>query len=107
VRYRAWLDRWGLPGGNAAQALRELAALSYSETQELEADALALEMLKAADLRPAAGAEALGLIDAAPGGEAGRRDPAAILLEATLDYWRTHPGRRERLDRLASSVRAS
>lgn len=94
VRYRTWADRFLPPLGDAAQALRALPALAYSETQELEADALALEMLRRADLRPAAALEALERLLPQ------EWDPDGLLLQPLLDYPRTHPGRRERLERM-------
>ena len=106
VRYRGWLSRWGIPGADLAQALRELAALSFSEGQELEADRFSLELLRRADFRPEASIEAMVRIDdRRPSDEAGpHRDPATVLAEAVSDYFHTHPGRKERLDRLRSAL---
>lgn len=99
VRYKAWLERHHVPGAGFFQALRAIPALAYSESQELEADALAVKLLRAADLRPGAAREALELSLPAE-----RQRPSAerLMEEALLDYFKTHPGRRERLARLAS-----
>ncbi|MFH1724906.1 MAG: M48 family metallopeptidase [Elusimicrobiota bacterium] len=108
VRYKAWLKRWGVPGGGLAQGLRELAALAYSPGQELEADAFALGMLRAADFRLAASVEALERIHPDGRSEGGwRRLPPELLAEALGDYFRTHPGRRERLERLRAACIAA
>lgn len=99
LRYRAWLSALG-PGATLVQLLRELAAMSYDQSSELEADALALRLLQAADLRAAAGIEALERLQGAPGEGGGHREPGELVAEVLTDYWRTHPGARERTDRL-------
>lgn len=97
VRYKGWLERLHVPGSDFFQALRTIPALAYSESQELEADALAVKMLRTADLRPGAALEALELTIPA---EREKNGAERLMDEALLDYFKTHPGRQERLDRL-------
>ena len=104
VRYAAWLDRHGVPGGDLAQLLRFVAALSYSKGHELEADALALELMRKADVRLEASIEAMERLPGQAPPAPGHRDPGAVLAEAALDYFHTHPGRQERLDRLRQRI---
>jgi Zn-dependent protease with chaperone function len=103
VRYRAWLDAAGVPGGDLVQLLRRVPAQSYSRAEELEADALAVKLLRAADLRASAGAETLEALDPGPAETAGHQDPVGVLVEGLGDYFHTHPGRTERLDRLRAN----
>ncbi len=93
VRYRIWMKRLHLPGANVAQGLRQLQALAYSPSQELEADALAVRMMKKADYRAAAGIE--GLERMRP--HSRRRGRSDVVSEVLTDYFRTHPGDAERI----------
>ncbi|MEK7656458.1 MAG: M48 family metallopeptidase [Elusimicrobiota bacterium] len=102
VRYRSLPARWGVPGGGLLQLLRSLAALSFSETQELDADAYALRLMEAGGFRRAAAFESLARLSTLERRTAARRGPFSLLAEGLLDYGRTHPGMRERLQRLAS-----
>jgi predicted Zn-dependent protease len=108
VRYRSWMERFEVPGADLVQLLREVPAQAYSRTQELEADALALEMLRRADFRLTASLAALDAIEpAAPEPAEGHRDPASVLLEGLGDYFHSHPGLREREDQLRSLIAAA
>lgn len=93
VRYRAWF------GGEALQVLRMIPALAYSETQELEADALSLKLMALADFRLTAAGEALERLSS----EGPERDGVQrVIVEALSDYPRTHPGKRERINKLGT-----
>lgn len=105
VRYKAWLDRYDVPGGDLVQALRVLPAQAYSRTQELEADTLALAMMRKADLRLQAAVDVLEAVDRSPDEAAGtHRDPGAVLIEGLTDYFHSHPGKQERLDNIRAII---
>lgn len=74
---------------------RLLASLHFSPSQELEADAYAVRLLRSLKRDPAAGLrafDALGLTaDKDP-----RRGPGGVVVEGLSDYFRTHPGSSER-----------
>ncbi|MFH2204551.1 MAG: M48 family metallopeptidase [Elusimicrobiota bacterium] len=107
VRYKAWLTKWRLPGANIGQALRELAALSFAPGQELEADAFAFEMMRRCDYRLEASVEFFARLARGSSEEAGtHRRPDEFLAEALVDYFRTHPGERERVERLRGKIGA-
>jgi Zn-dependent protease with chaperone function len=104
VRYRSWLKKWHLPGGRLSQGLREIAALSFRPGQELEADAYAVALMREADFRSEGAVE---FFEAA-GGRRGKREIDSgthrradiVLAEAMTDYFRTHPGTRERVEQI-------
>jgi predicted Zn-dependent protease len=108
VRYREGLRRWGIPLGGPMQLVRNLMALSFSETEEMEADALAAKMISQADLRPAA---ALEVMDVLHEGRTEARprtgDPVGVAAEALGDWWATHPGGPERRAALERAIRTS
>ncbi len=108
VRYREGLRRWGVPLGGAMQLVRNLLALSFSETEEMEADALAAKMLFEADLRPAAGLEVLEVLHQGRTQARPRTgDPVAVAADALGDYWATHPSgpeRRAALERVLQNI---
>ena len=103
VRYRAVLGKWGLPGGSLVQILRSLAALSFSEIQELEADAYALRLIEAGGFRRSAAFETLARLSRLDRRRAAGRGPVSLLAEGLADYGHTHPGMQERLQRLSES----
>lgn len=102
-RLQAYGRELGLGGlGELAGVMRTLAALSFSESQELEADAFAVRLLaeKGRDPRAGLGAfDALGLTEARE-----RRDPLEAPGEALTDYFRTHPGAWERRARVRAEI---
>lgn len=102
VRYRSLPARWGVPGGELLQLMRSLAALSFSETQELDADAYALGLMEAGGFRRAAAFESLARLSKSERRRTAHRGPFSLLAEGLADYGHTHPGMRERLQRLAS-----
>lgn len=85
---------------------RLLAALHFSPSQELEADAFAARLLRSLKRDPAAGLrafDALGL----KAEDGRRRGPGEVVLEGLSDYFRTHPGSAERRAALEREARAS
>lgn len=82
---------------------RVLAALHFSETQELEADAFAARLLSSRRRDPRAGLRALRAL----GLRADRRTKrgyGAVAVEAVGDYFSTHPGSWERLAALEREI---
>ncbi|MFI5362913.1 MAG: M48 family metallopeptidase [Elusimicrobiota bacterium] len=81
--------------GGALSIPRLFAELHFSQTQELEADAFAVALLRSRGRDPRAGLrvfDALGLAKDA----ATKRGPDEIAVEGMTDYFRTHPGSWER-----------
>jgi Zn-dependent protease with chaperone function len=92
-----------VPLAGVAEFGRTLASLSFSESQELEADAFAVKLLSSLGRDPSAGLrafDALGLTEQA----AGVSGPLRVPEETLTDYFRTHPGAWERRTRLKLAV---
>ncbi len=105
VRYKAWLRKWHIPGSNLGQALRELAALSFSPGQELEADAFALDLMRRRDYRLEGAVEFFEKSrPRRPEAGGTHRRTAEVLAEGFVDYFRTHPGERERVEKLRGLI---
>lgn len=85
---------------------RLLASLHFSPSQELEADAYAVRLMRSRKRDPAAGLrvfDALGL----KAEENVKRGPGEVAAEGLSDYFRTHPGSWERRAALEREARAS
>lgn len=83
---------------------RVLAALHFSESQELEADAFAARLMKSLGRDPRAGLRALDALGV-PADARVKRAPSEVAAEGLADYFGTHPGgweRRAALEREAS-----
>lgn len=83
---------------------RVLAALHFSESQELEADAFAVRVLRSLRRDPRAGLRALDALGV-PADARVKRGPGELAAEGLRDYLGTHPGgweRRAALEREAS-----
>jgi Zn-dependent protease with chaperone function len=105
IRYKAWLEAFDVPGADLVQLLRQIPAQAYGRTQELEADTLALTLLRRADLRAEAAAETLAALEPPAPDDGGlHRDPGGVLTEALGDYFHSHPGRQERLDNIRDRI---
>ncbi len=92
--------------GGALSLGRFFAAIHFSSTQELEADAYAVRLLRSLHRDPRAGLrvfDALGLKSDADT----KRDPGVVAAEAVSGYFRTHPGSWERRAALERDVRVS
>ncbi len=90
VRYKALADRLLIgPVGDLAQLLEAAGRLHYSEVQELKADAFSLRLMRESDFDPAAGVRLIKRVL----GDTGGGGPLGTVL---WDYFRTHPGNRER-----------
>lgn len=103
-RVAAWRRLAG-PAADLAGLARALAALHFSETQELEADAFAVRLLASIRRDPAAALRAmdsLGLPEerSTHGGLA----PGRAAVEALADYFKTHPGAWERRAALRAAI---
>lgn len=83
------------PLGQAAGAVHILAALHFSETQELEADAFGARLLALRGRDPAASLRAMDLLGLSAMGATKRR-AGSVAFEALVDYFSTHPGSWER-----------
>lgn len=104
-RARAWFGQLGLEGiGVAAALVRMLAALQFSETQELEADAFAIRLLASIREDPSAGLRAMDALGLTEPQAQRRRHASELALEALGDYFRTHPGSWERRERLRREI---
>jgi len=89
--------------GGAILIPRLLAALHFSASQELEADAYAVRLLRSLHRDPAAGLrtfDALGLKAVTET----KRGPGEVALEGLADYFTTHPGSWERRAALEREV---
>lgn len=84
----------GLLGGVLSIG-RLLAALHFSETQELEADAFAVRLLRSRGRPPGAGLRALDALGLAADRRS-KRGAGEIAAEGLSDYLSTHPGSWER-----------
>jgi len=85
---------------------RLLASLHFSASQELEADAYAVKILRSRGRDPAAGLrvfDALGLKADADT----KRGPGEVAVEGLSDYFHTHPGSWERRAALERETRAA
>ena len=93
--------------GGVLSIPRLFAELHFSKTQELEADAYAVALMRSIGRDPAAGLRvfnALGLTQEA----VTKRGPDEIIVEGMTDYFRTHPGsweRRAALERQIETAR--
>lgn len=84
---------------------RVLAALQFSETQELEADAFAARLLASRRRDPRAGLRALRRLGI-PEDRRTKRRAGTVAVEALADYFSTHPGSWERLAALEREIAA-
>lgn len=97
-------DAYRLRG--ALSVARLFAQLHFNPSQELEADAYAVRLMRSLGRDPRAGLrvfDALGL----PAGARTKRGPGEVVLEGAADYFRTHPGsweRRAALEREAAAA---
>lgn len=92
--------------GGALSLGRFFAAIHFSSTQELEADAYAVRLMRSLHRDPRAGLrvfDALGLKSDADT----KRDPGTVASEAVSGFFRTHPGSWERRAALERDVRVS
>ncbi|MBI2386268.1 MAG: M48 family metalloprotease [Elusimicrobia bacterium] len=92
--------------GGAIFLPRMLASLHFSPSQELEADAYAVRLMRSRKRDPAAGLrlfDALGL----KAEEDTKRGPGEVAAEGLSDYFRTHPGSWERRAALEREARES
>lgn len=83
---------------------RLLASLHFSPSQELEADAYAVRLLRSLKRDPAAGLRAFDALGLTADKDR-RRGPGGVVVEGLSDYFRTHPGsweRRSALEREAA-----
>ena len=104
-RAQAWFRQLGLEGiGVAASLVRMLAALQFSETQELEADAFAIRLLASIGEDPSAGLRAMDALGLTEPQAQRRRRSSELAREALGDYFRTHPGSWERRERLRLEI---
>jgi len=95
--------------GGVLSVSRVLAALHFSEVQELEADAFAGRLLHALRRDPLAGLRAMDALGL-PADRETKRRVDEVLAEGLSDYFRTHPGsweRRAALERSALSSRGA
>ena len=81
--------------GGVASVARVFAELHFSPSQELEADAYAVRLLRSLKRDPRAGLRALDALGLPPDGDT-KRDPGRVVLEGVSDYFATHPGSWER-----------
>lgn len=90
--------------GGVASIPRLFAALHFSPTQELEADAFSVRLLRSLGRDPAAALRTFDALGLTAEGES-RRGPGGVLAEGLSDYFRTHPGSRERRAALENEAR--
>lgn len=103
-RTSAWFRNLGLaPLGAVFELVRSVAALQFSEVQELEADQFALRLLHERRRNLQAALRAMDLVGV-PADEDVRRDPGQIAVEGLGDFLRTHPGGWERRNRLREQI---
>ncbi|MBI4249098.1 MAG: M48 family metalloprotease [Elusimicrobia bacterium] len=105
-RMRSVFKKLGMePLGNAAQVLRLLSQLHFSEIQELESDLVAVRLVHAHGGNPRGSLEAMDILGMGETADAGtKRDPGQIMAEGFSDYFRTHPGSWERRNQLKQEV---
>lgn len=106
IRYRVLFKKMKVPvGGELMTFLRNIASLSYSETQEIEADNFALRLMKDKGYRLEGAVECAEAIIKGKEKKGPHAKPGEILDEVLGDYIRTHPGRHERINRLKEAIR--
>lgn len=104
-RYREGKGPVGQAAGSVLAVSRMLAALQFSETQELEADAFAARLLESRRRDPRAGLRALRALGI-PEDRRTKRPAGTVAVEALADYFSTHPGSWERLAALEREIAA-
>lgn len=106
IRQDAWFRRHGLGKRSPFTIFERLAALSYSEVQELESDRFGLERMHAAGYRLDAARTAYHALAAPREADHAKRGPGELVWEGVRDYFGTHPRSTERMAALESAIEA-